>query len=215
MPLDTTDLRVNYTMGELLEDQAPAEPMPLFESWFKAAQDSGTPEPNAMVVATMQPDGMPSARVVLLKEVTAAGFIFYSNYESRKGRELSQNPKAALVFNWLELQRQVRIEGRVERISAEKSAAYFHSRPLGSQLGAMASPQSQVIPNRRPLEDKMAELEGKYAGQDRAPKPDNWGGYLVVPQLIEFWQGRKSRLHDRLVYTKSEAGSWNRVRLAP
>ncbi|MEM6398319.1 MAG: pyridoxamine 5'-phosphate oxidase [Bacteroidota bacterium] len=215
MPINATDLRVNYTLDELLESQAPDEPMSLFEAWFKAAQESDTPEPNAMVVATVQSDGMPAARVVLLKEVNKDGFVFYSNYESRKGQELAENPKAAVVFNWLELQRQVRIEGRVEKLSVEKSTAYFHSRPLKSQLGAIASPQSKEIPNREPLESRMSELLEAYSDKEQAPKPEHWGGYIVIPQLIEFWQGRQSRLHDRLVYTRAGDGTWNRVRLAP
>ncbi|MEL6668484.1 MAG: pyridoxamine 5'-phosphate oxidase [Bacteroidota bacterium] len=215
MPLDTTDLRVNYDLDKLLESHAPDEPMALFEQWFLAAQQADALEPNAMIVATVKPGGIPSARVVLLKEVTKDGFIFYSNYQSHKGRELAENPNTALVFNWLELQRQVRIEGVAEQIPAEKSEAYFHSRPIGSQLGAIASPQSQVIPNREPLERRMAELKEEYGNESKAPKPAHWGGYLVRPQLIEFWQGRKSRLHDRLVYSKLDSGSWSRIRLAP
>lgn len=215
MPINATDLRVNYTLDELLESQAPDEPMPLFEAWFKDAQESDTPEPNAMVVATVQADGMPAARVVLLKEVNKDGFVFYSNYQSRKGKELAQNPKAAVVFNWLEIQRQVRIEGRVEKLSVEDSTAYFHARPLKSQLGAIASPQSEEIPSREPLENRMNELVATYNDKEQAPKPEHWGGYVVIPQLIEFWQGRPSRLHDRLVYRKEEDGSWSRVRLAP
>jgi pyridoxamine 5'-phosphate oxidase len=214
MSIDTGDLRVDYQLDELLEQNASSDPFKQFEAWFKAARDSDDPEPNAMIVATVQPDGRPAARVVLLKEVTEGGFIFYTNYHSRKGQELDANPAIALVFNWLQLQRQVRIEGTVERVSTEKATAYYHSRPKGSQLGAWASPQSDVIPDREVLETKKAELETQYADQEQLPKPEHWGGYLVKPDLIEFWQGRSSRLHDRLQY-RLEGGEWTRERLAP
>ncbi|PHI19425.1 pyridoxamine 5'-phosphate oxidase [Lewinellaceae bacterium SD302] len=214
MSIDTGDLRVDYQLGELVEGQASDNPFEQFEQWFKTAKDSDCPEPNAMIVATVQADGRPAARVVLLKEVTEKGFIFYTNYNSRKGQELDENPVAALVFNWLELQRQVRIEGRVERVSPEKSTAYYQSRPKGSQLGAWASPQSQVIESREVLEKNKAALEAEFADQDNLPRPDHWGGYLVKPDLIEFWQGRSSRLHDRLCYRLID-GEWTRERLAP
>lgn len=215
MAIDTGDLRVDYQLDELLESQVAANPFDQFERWFKDAKNSDTPEPNAMVVATVQPNGRPAARVVLLKEVTPEGFIFYTNYDSRKGRELSEHPEAAAVFNWLELQRQVRIEGTVERISPEQSSTYYHSRPKGSQLGAWASPQSQVIPDRQVLEDKKTALEKEYADADELPRPEHWGGFIIKADLIEFWQGRSSRLHDRLQYEKGGDGEWKIVRLAP
>lgn len=214
MAIDTGDLRVDYQLDELLETNAADNPFTQFERWFKEAKNSSTPEPNAMIVATVQPDGRPAARVVLLKEMNQEGFVFYTNYDSRKGQELSENPQAALVFNWLEVQRQVRIEGRVERIEPATSTAYFQSRPKGSQIGAWASPQSQVIPDRTVLEDKKAALEKEYANADELPRPANWGGFVVKPQLVEFWQGRSSRLHDRLQYERTENG-WQMVRLAP
>lgn len=215
MAIDTGDLRVDYQLDELLESNAANNPFAQFEQWLKDAINSSTPEPNAMVIATVQANGRPAARVVLLKEVTPEGFVFYTNYDSRKGRELSEHPEAAVVFNWLELQRQVRIEGRVERISPADSTAYYHTRPKGSQIGAWASPQSQIIPDRSVLENKKAALEKEYADAEQLPRPENWGGFIIKPELIEFWQGRSSRLHDRLQYELDESGAWNRVRLAP
>lgn len=214
MSIDTGHLRVDYQLAELLEGHASQDPFTQFEDWFQVAKDSSTPEPNAMIVATVQPNGKPAARVVLLKKVTERGFVFYTNYESRKGQELSKTPEAALVFNWLELQRQVRIEGRVEKISAQDSTAYFQTRPKGSQLGAWASPQSTIIPDREVLENNKASLEAEYADQEKLPRPPHWGGFIVIPELIEFWQGRSSRLHDRLQYTRT-GDTWKMVRLAP
>lgn len=215
MAIDTGDLRVDYQLDELLESSVSSNPIEQFEEWFKVACASSTPEPNAMVIATADAAGNPSARVVLLKEVNAQGFVFFTNYDSRKGKELAARPKAALVFNWLELQRQVRIEGRVEKLSEDDSTTYFQSRPKGSQIGAWASPQSEIIPDRNILEDKKTALEQSYAETAALPKPANWGGFLVVPQRIEFWQGRSSRLHDRLLYEAQEDGSWQLLRLAP
>lgn len=214
MAIDAGNLRVDYQADELLESSAPANPFELFDRWFQAAKDSDCPEPNAMVVATITAEGTPAARVVLLKQVTDEGFVFYTNYGSRKGKELHRHPNAAVVFNWLELQRQVRIEGTVERAPAEMSTEYFHSRPKKSQVGAWVSPQSEVIPDRRFLEERQKQVEGQYKGIEELPRPEHWGGYIVRPTLIEFWQGRSSRLHDRLAY-RLDCDNWEMVRLAP
>lgn len=215
MAIDAGDLRVDYQADELIESNAPTEPFALFTQWFADAKASGSPEPNAMILATVTPEGSPAARVVLLKQATEEGFIFYTNYESRKGQELASTPKAAVVFNWLELQRQVRIEGTIEKAPAEVSTEYFHSRPKKSQIGAWVSPQSQEIPDREFLEHRQREIEDKYADADQLPRPEHWGGFILKPTLIEFWQGRSSRLHDRLVYRRDGKGGWTRVRLAP
>lgn len=215
MAIDAGDLRVDYQLDELLESTAPANPFALFSEWFKVAKDSQSPEPNAMVIATVTESGTPAARVVLLKQVSAEGFVFYTNYESRKGKELSQKPAAAAVFNWLSLQRQVRIEGTVERAAPEVSTNYFHSRPKKSQIGAWVSPQSEEIPDRQFLESRQQEVEQQYAGVEALPRPEHWGGFVIKPTLIEFWQGRSSRLHDRLAYRKRAGEEWEMVRLAP
>lgn len=208
-------MRVDYQLDELLEGQVADNPFAQFKDWFKLARASSTPEPNAMVLATADAEGNPSARVVLLKELNDQGFVFFTNYLSRKGRELVDRPRAALVFNWLELQRQVRIEGRVEKLAPEASTNYFQSRPKGSQIGAWASPQSQEIPNREVLENNKRELEENYADADTLPRPEGWGGYVVIPEVVEFWQGRSSRLHDRIIYRNTSVGTWELVRLAP
>lgn len=212
---DIADLRHEYMQRGLDESQVDADPFRQFRDWFDAAVTAEHPEPNAMTVATATPDGAPSARMTLLKGVDERGFIFYTNYESRKGRELAANPRAALIFFWVLLERQVRIEGRVERVAAELSDAYFHSRPIGSQLGSAISPQSQVIASRDVLEQRYADLERMYAGAE-IPRPPHWGGFRVIPEVIEFWQGRQSRLHDRLRYTRdADTGAWRIERLAP
>jgi pyridoxamine 5'-phosphate oxidase len=191
-----------------------ADPIRQFRGWLDEALAAQLTEANAMTLATVGADGRPSARMVLIKGVSEAGFVFYTNYESRKGRELGATPWAALAFYWAELERQVRIEGRVERTSAADSDAYFHSRPLGSQLGAAVSQQSAVIPNRATLEARLRELEARYHDQE-VPRPAQWGGFRVVPDAIEFWQGRPNRLHDRLRYRKAADGLWVIERLSP
>jgi len=215
MAIDAGDLRVDYQIDELLESNSPASPLQLFERWFKDATDGEVLEPNAMVIATVTEAGAPAARVVLLKQVVDQGFVFYTNYESRKGKELTEKPQVAAVFNWLALQRQVRIEGNVEKAPPEMSTGYFQSRPKKSQICAWVSPQSQEIPDRAFLEARQEEVETKYADAEELPRPEHWGGYVIEPTLIEFWQGRSSRLHDRLAYQKNEEGNWDRVRLAP
>lgn len=207
-------IRQDYQRAVLLEKDVEATPVPQFGRWWQDVMQSELDEPNAMTLATSTKDGKPAARIVLLKSFDEDGFIFFTNYESRKGMEMAENPQATLLFFWKELQRQVRIEGTVSKTSGEISDEYFHSRPVGSQIGAIASPQSQVIPGRHYLETSVQELEQKYAtgGPER---PGHWGGYIVKPTLVEFWQGRSSRLHDRLRYVLQEDGSWLIERLAP
>lgn len=207
------NLRQEYRSAELTEQDIDQNPIEQFKTWFQQALDAKLYEPNVMTLATSTASGVPSARIVLLKGFDEQGFIFYSNYESHKGRELLENPRAALVFFWAELERQVRVEGTVSKVAPEVSTAYFHSRPHGSQIGAMVSPQSQVIKSRTELENHIVILKEKYAGQE-VPRPDHWGGYVVKPTSMEFWQGRPSRLHDRIRY-KFVEGSWIIDRLAP
>jgi pyridoxamine 5'-phosphate oxidase len=206
------DLRKSYERAELSEEASHASPIQQFEQWLDEAIAAQVPEPNAMTLATVASDLRPSTRVVLIKGCDERGIVFYTNYDSRKGRELAGNPFAALQFHWVELERVVRIEGRVEKTSAQESDAYFHSRPLDSRIGAWASPQSEVIPNRTVLVTNAA----KYGAQFmlNPPRPPHWGGYRLVPDQWQFWQGRKSRLHDRLRYTLQGDG-WVRERLAP
>lgn len=213
--LNLADMRQEYALAGLGEAEAPAgDWWPLWERWIADAVKSGIREPNAMIVASADTACQPSTRMVLLKGADRRGFVFYSNYESRKGGELAANPRAALLFPWHELERQVIVEGAVEKVSVEESTAYFHSRPLGSQVGAWASAQSTVLAGReeleRRVEARMAEFRGKVV-----PLPPFWGGYRVVPAAIEFWQGRPSRLHDRLRYTRQSDASWCRQRLSP
>ncbi|MGB3757319.1 MAG: pyridoxamine 5'-phosphate oxidase [Rivularia sp. (in: cyanobacteria)] len=214
MDKNIAELRQDYTLQGLSETEIDSNPFAQFKEWFDRALSADILEPNAMMVATTTPEGKPSARMVLLKDFDARGFVFYTNYNSDKAQELAENPQAALVFWWAELQRQIRISGRVEKVSDQESDKYFYSRPLNSRLGAWASNQSEVIKSREVLEQNLEELKEKY--QDREiPRPSHWGGIRVIPAEIEFWQGRSSRLHDRLVYTRMEDGSWKIERLSP
>jgi pyridoxamine 5'-phosphate oxidase len=207
-------LRKEYTRAGLKESEADPNPIEQFRTWFDEVLTSNLHEPNAMVLATATLDGHPSARVVLLKGFDERGFVFYTNYEGRKGEELETNPHCALLFYWGELERQVRVEGRVRRVPDKESDAYFAGRPRGSQLGAWASEQSRPVGDRGALEHRLRELEAEYEGRE-VPRPPFWGGYRVEPETIEFWQGRENRLHDRLVYLRSEDGGWRRGRLQP
>lgn len=207
------DLRQNYTRQQLLETNVDPNPIKQFQLWFEQARSVDILEPNAMTLATASKDGIPSARIVLLKGVDDRGFTFYTNYESRKGQELAANPQAVLVFWWEPLERQVRIEGTVEKVTKQETEEYFHSRPRGSQLGAWASPQSQVISSRDVLETRLEDITHTYQEQE-IPRPAHWGGYRVIPHAIEFWQGRPNRLHDRLRYRLNQ-DHWAIERLAP
>jgi len=207
------NLRQDYRSASLSENDVDNNPILQFKKWFQDAVNSQLYEPNVMTLATSDRFGKPTARIVLLKGIDEDGFVFYTNYESKKGHDIVENPQAALVFFWPELERQVRIEGMVSKVSEEASSEYFHSRPVGSQIGATASPQSEVISDRESLERKVEQLTTQYAGQE-IPRPLHWGGYLVEPTHVEFWQGRPSRLHDRIIYDFVE-GSWIINRLAP
>lgn len=215
--IEVADMRKDYAAAALEEATAHPNPLVQFNQWLQEALAAKLFEPNAMTLATATPDGRPSARIVLIKGVSDQGFVFYTNYDSRKGNELEANPWAALTFHWAELERQVRIEGRVQRQAPEASLRYFHTRPRGSQLGAWTSPQSQVIHSRTELETRLAEVEARFPDATQPlPLPPNWGGYVVVPHAIEFWQGRPSRLHDRLRYARpAETAPWVIERLAP
>jgi len=207
------NLRQDYKTAELSEKDVVKNPVEQFEKWFSDAVNAQIYEPNVMTLATADKSGRPNARIVLLKGFDQDGFSFYTNYLSQKGKEIKKNPFACLVFFWAELERQVRIEGKIEKLDKETSEQYFHSRPTGSQIGAIASPQSQVITGREVLENKVEQLTEQYKGKT-IPKPAHWGGYIVKPTVIEFWQGRPSRLHDRIKYTLVN-GNWKIERLAP
>jgi len=214
---DIENMRKEYAARALGEQDVDADPFRQFKLWFEEAMRGQLPEPNAMTLATVGEDGRPSARIVLLKGIDDHGFVFYTNYQSQKGRQLAENPHASLVFFWHELQRQVRVEGITERLAPEISTRYFQSRPKGSQIGAWASPQSQPIKDRRILESKVEQLKAEYEGAETLPRPGNWGGYILRPDRIEFWQGRPSRLHDRILYTRTNSSQeeWKIERLAP
>ena len=213
MALHASEMRRDYAQAGLDEADLDANPVHQFARWFAEAQDAQVSEANAMILATATPDGTPAARVVLLKGFDERGFVFYSNYESAKGRDLAANPRAALTFYWPQMERQVRVSGNVTRVSRDESRAYFESRPLGSRIAASLSRQSEVVPDRTFLEREFAHLQAEF-GDGPVPLPDFWGGYRVEPEWIEFWQGRPSRLHDRLRYQRVADG-WAISRLSP
>ncbi|MEM4988498.1 pyridoxamine 5'-phosphate oxidase [Collimonas sp. H4R21] len=207
------DLRIDYSQASLSEADSAADPITQFGKWFDEAIQAEVPEANAMSLATVGPNGRPSSRIVLIKQFDERGFTWFTNFESRKGHELLAHPYGALLFHWVALERQVRIEGRVERVSENESDAYFHSRPLRSRLGAIASAQSQPISSRDLLEAEYVKAEQEFG--DHPPRPNHWGGYRLLPDTVEFWQGRRSRLHDRILYTLDADGNWQRQRLQP
>ena len=212
--MSIADLRRDYSHATLSEHEVNSDPILQFDDWFKQTLAAEVPEPNAMSLATVGSNGRPSSRIVLLKDFDARGFTWYTNYESKKGHDLATHPFAALTFHWVELERQIRIEGSVERVAEADSEAYFQIRPIKSRLGAIASDQSRPIDSREDLEEKFAQAEATY-GDTPPPRPAHWGGYRLKPNWIEFWQGRRSRLHDRIVYTLEADGQWSRQRLQP
>lgn len=208
------DIRKEYAKLSLDQSNVDADPLRQFEKWFREAMDAGCTEPNAMHLATVNADGRPSSRIVLLKGLEAGKLQFFTNYQSRKGKELENNPACALTFFWPELERQVRIEGVTARVASAISDSYFQSRPRGSQIGALSSPQSAMIDDRKILEQRVSDVEKKFEGKNPLPRPNQWGGYEVDPLMIEFWQGRPNRLHDRIQYTRID-NKWQIHRLAP
>lgn len=215
MQEDLSQIRTDYTKLELDESMLKNNPFQQFEAWMESAIQAKVMEPNAMTISTVNKEGKPSSRIVLLRGFDEKGFVFFTNYESKKGNEMLENPHVALNFFWPALERQVRIEGKVEKISYEDSLSYFQSRPKESQISAWVSPQSKTIQNRSELEEKVKLLEQEYAAQEVLPKPEFWGGYLVTPTYFEFWQGRANRLHDRIVFEKSTENTWIIKRIAP
>ena len=208
------DMRRSYKLSHLLESEVALDPLAQFETWFREANQAQILEPNAMTLATAAAGGRPSTRTVLLKGYDERGFVFYTNYESRKGRELAENPQASLLFTWLPLERQIEICGSVEKVSRDETETYFYKRPIDSQLGAWASRQSTVLTGRAELEQRIESLMAEYRGK-AVPVPPHWGGFRVVPESVEFWQGRPSRLHDRLRYRRGQDGAWRLERLSP
>ncbi|MEY2480296.1 MAG: pyridoxamine 5-phosphate oxidase [Verrucomicrobiota bacterium] len=213
-PVDLSSLRYEYAAHGLRRADLDPDPLKQFGIWFTAALEAGIADVNALSIATATPDGKPSVRMVLLKTFDADGFVFFTNYESEKGRQLETNPQAAFAFYWVEVARQIRIEGTIEKTSREESARYFHSRPVGSQLGAWVSRQSEVVDARRILDARLAEMTERFQGKE-IPLPPHWGGYRLKPKTIEFWQGRPNRLHDRFRYARQKSGDWLIQRLAP
>jgi pyridoxamine 5'-phosphate oxidase len=211
--MSIADLRIDYSQAALSETDTDADPIAQFTTWFDEALRAQVPEPNAMGVSTVGDDGRPSSRILLIKDFDQRGFTWFTNYDSRKGEQLAKNPYASLLFHWVELERQVRIEGKVERVPEDESERYFQSRPVKSRLGAIASLQSQPVADRSVLEQQFAQAEAQYG--EHPPRPEHWGGYRLKPDYVEFWQGRRSRLHDRIVYRLNDAGQWLKQRLQP